>query len=208
VTDRPDLRDLVGEDVPAPELERLSQVDEVLRATPAPPELSDSLTERVLAVPRTRRVPDRRRLLAGLGIAAVIAGAAFGIGLWVGDSSSDGGPVAEMITLEATPAAPSDAQMVIAVLPRDDAGNWAMSADVTGLPTLPAGGFYEVWMTAGEALVSSCGRFVVDENGNASDVWLNAPYPLMGYDRWVVVSVMPEEGTSPWLLDGPVTVPA
>ena len=98
--------------------------------------------------------------------------------------------------------------MVIDVLPRDDAGNWAMSADVTGLPPLPEDGFYEVWMTAGENLVASCGRFVVDENGNATDVWLNAPYPLKGYDRWVVVSVLPGEGPSPWLLDGPVTVPA
>jgi Anti-sigma-K factor rskA, C-terminal len=206
VSDERDLRELVGTDVPDPELERLRTADTALRATPAPPEISDSLTQRVLAIPGTRRSRDRRRLLAGLGIAAAIAGAAFGIGLWVGDGSET--PVAEVITLEATPNAPSEARMVLEVLPRDDAGNWAMTADVRGLPALPAGGFYEVWIAADGKLVATCGRFVVGENGRADNVWLNAPYPLTHYDRWVVVSVLPGQAPSDWLLDGPVATPA
>jgi hypothetical protein len=207
VSERPDLRELVGEDVPDPELERLRGADEALRVTSPPPEVSESLTERVLRIPQARRRLDRRRFLAGLGIAAVLAGVAFAIGFWAG-SGEDGPPVAEVITLEATENAPSEARMIIDVLPRDDAGNWATSADVRGLPALPEGGLYEVWMTADRKLVALCGRFAVDERGRADDVWLNAPYPLKGYDRWVVVSSMRGEERSPWLLDGPVTVPA
>jgi hypothetical protein len=83
-----------------------------------------------------------------------------------------------------------------------------MSAEVSGLPALAAGGFYEVWMTKGKRLAAPCGRFVVDERGEAHDVWLNAPYKFKEYDRWVVVAVSPNGRQSDWLLDGPVVVPS
>ena len=98
--------------------------------------------------------------------------------------------------------------MVIAVLAIDEAGNWPMAADVSGLPPLPAGAFYEVWLTRGEDLAMSCGRFVVGKDGTAADVWLNAPYKLRGYERWVVIAQLPGKPPSEHMLDGPVVVPA
>jgi hypothetical protein len=202
-----DVRNLVGDGVPEDELARLRVADEALRATPAPPDVPASLTERVLAIPRPR-AGWGRQWLAGLAAAAAIAGAAFGIGFWAGGEGDDPAPATEQIVLDATADAPRNARMVIDVLPRDDAGNWPMAADVRGLPPLPSGGFYEVWMTKRGELDASCGRFVVDERGQAQDVWLNAPYTLRGYDRWVVVAVLPGRAPSAWLLDGPVVAPA
>ena len=208
MSDHPDLRGLVGNDVPDAELAELSEVDELLRATPPPPEVPDSLTASVLAIPGPQRRFERRRLVAALALATALAAATFGIGLWAG-----GGPdqvkAVEQLTLNGTAAAPR-ARMVIAVLPEDDAGNWPMAADVSGLAPLPPGGYYEVWLTKGKKLAATCGRFVVDETGSATGVWLNAPYKLKGYDRWVVTANVPgtDESKAPWLLDGPVVVPA
>jgi hypothetical protein len=200
-----DLRSLLGDDVPEPELERLREADAALRSIDAAPEVPASLTAAVLAIPGTRR--SRGRLAAAIAAAAALAGAAFGIGVWVGGTDEE--PVlAGSVTLEATADAPPDARMVIDVLPVDDAGNWAMAADVSGLPALPPESFYEVWMTKGGELAASCGRFVVDEEGVAQDVWLNAPYDFEGYDRWVVVAVLRGQPPSAWLLDGPVGEPA
>jgi hypothetical protein len=206
VSDRPDLRDLVGTDVPEPELKLLRRADALLRGTPAPPEVPESLTAAVLGIPGRERPSLRRRLLAGVALAAALGAAAFGIGVWVGGGEDV--VLAETVTLNATPAAPPEARMVIRVLPVDPAGNWPMAADVAGLPPLPEGGFYEVWLTEDGELAVSCGRFVVDERGEAKDVWLNGPYKFKHYDRWVVVSWAPDEGTSNVLLDGPVVVPA
>jgi hypothetical protein len=203
VSDPRHLRDLVGEDVPAVELERLAGADEALRATPAPPHVSDSLTSRVLAIPGGASRRSRRRLAAGLALAAALAAGAFGIGVWV--SGEPGVEIAEQLTLAATPAAPEGAEMVLTVLPIDDAGNWAMAADVTGLDPLPEGGFYEVGLTQDGVVTATCGRFVVDEHGEAYGVWLNAPYRFADYERWVVTAHVPGKPPSAWLLDGPVS---
>lgn len=208
MNDRPDLRDLVGPEVPEAELTRLRRVDELLRTTPAPPEVPESLTTFVSRIPRQDPARRRRRLAAGLALAAALAAATFGIGVWVGGGGgSDSVEVVEQIVLEPT-AAGSDARMVIDVFPVDEPGNWAMQADASGLEPLPAGGYYEVWLTRGEKLVSSCGRFVVGEDGRAEDFWLNAPYKFRRYERWVVTAHVPGRTETPWLLEGPVVVPA
>ena len=208
MTDHPDdLRELVGDDVPPAEMDLIARADAALRTTPAPPESSESLAARIRSIPGQRVRPDRRRILAGLAVAAAIAGAAFGIGLWAnGDEGSDGR--GEQVTLAATPDAPRNAQLVLEVLPPDKAGNWAMLGEVKGLQPLPQGSYYEMWLTKNGKLAEPCGRFVVDENGRAKDVWFNAPYEFGHYERWVVVSVRPGEERSKWLLDGPVTTPA
>jgi hypothetical protein len=200
--DRRDFRDLVGRDTPPDELEQLARVDTALRATPPPPHVSDSLTERVLAIPGGRS-SGQRRVFAGLALAAALAAATFGVGMWVGGDDGGGGPVAQ-IALEPTANAPESAWMLIDVLPEDPAGNWAMTADVSGLAPLAEGGYYEVWLTRDGKLSASCGRFVVASDGTAEDVWLNAPYAFEGYERWVVVSKLPDQKPSSWLLDGPV----
>ena len=197
-----DLRSLLGDDVPEPELARLRETDALLRSMTGPPEVPASLTAAVYAIPGRGR-GSRVRLAVALAFAAALAAAAFGIGIWVGGGSSL--EAAEQVVLEATPQAPPDARMVIEVYSVDVAGNWKMAADVTGLPPLPEGGYYEVWMTKGDRLVSPCGRFAVDQQGQAHRVWLNGPYEFDDYDRWVVVRVLPGQAPSGWLLDGPVS---
>lgn len=200
-----DLRALVGADVPQDELAQLAEADAALRATPAPPQASETLAKQVLAIPGQRsRGGNRRRVLAGLAIAAAFAGAAFGIGLWAG-GNGDGGPdFVEEVTLAATANAPEAAEMTLSVLEIDGAGNWRMSGDVRGLPPLADEHYYEVWLTKGDELVEPCGRFVVGEDGRAENVWLNAPYKFSEFDGWVVVEVGPDGTRSDWLLDGPV----
>jgi hypothetical protein len=200
VTD--DLRSLLGDDVPEPELARLRETDALLRSMTGPPEVPASMTAAVYAIPGQGR-GSRVRLAVALAFAAALAAAAFGIGIWVGGGSSTREAV-EQVVLEPTPQAPPDAQMVIDVFPVDDAGNWKMTADVTGLPPLPEGGYYEVWMTKGDTLAAPCGSFAVDQQGQAHRVWLNGPYEFDDYDRWVVVRVLPGQAPSGWLLDGPV----
>jgi anti-sigma-K factor RskA len=197
-----DLRSLLGDDIPEPELARLRETDALLRSISGPPEVPASLTAAVRAIPGRRR-GSRVRLGVALAFAAALAAAAFGIGTWVGGGSSL--EAGEQVVLEPTPQAPPDAQMVIDVYSVDEAGNWKMSADVTGLPPLPEGGYYEVWMTKGDTLASPCGRFAVDQQGQAHRVWLNGPYQFDQYDRWVVVRVLPGQAPSRWLLDGPVS---
>jgi hypothetical protein len=205
MTDQPDIRNLVGADVPEPELERLRRADELLRAADRPPEVPESLTARVLAIPGSR--PFRRyRVVAGIAAAAALAGVTFAVGTWVG--GEDPPPVAEEITLNATAQAPREAWMTMDVFPKDPAGNWTILAEAGGLPPLPQGSYYEVWMTRNDKLASPCGRFVVDGTGAAQGFWLNAPYEFEEYDRWVVVAVLPGQAPSRWLLDGPVTTPA
>jgi hypothetical protein len=200
-----DLRDLLGDDVPEPELERLRTVDEAMRAAAAPPEASESLTQRVLAIPRDRPRGRRRRLLGGLALAAALAAGAFAIGFVVGETEGNGGPaVAAAVTLLPTPSAPADARMVIDVLPIDAAGNWRMFADVRALPPLGDEGYYELWLAKGRRLAAPCGRFKVDRRGVAENVWLNAPYPFDDYDRWVVIAVGADGERSAPLLSGPV----
>jgi hypothetical protein len=206
VTEQPDLRDLLGDDVPEPELAELRRVDELLRAAAPAPEVPESLTAAVLAIPGAARPgPNRRRLGAALAAAAALAAGTFAIGFWT-RGGDDVEPV-ERIELAATSLAP-EAGMAIEIFPLDAAGNWAMLAEAWGLEPLPEGGYYEVWLTKGSRAVASCGRFVVSPNGKAESVWLNAPYKFRQYDRWIVTAEVPGQQPSGALLDGPVVVPA
>ena len=201
-----DLRELVGEDVPEAELQRLARVDAVLRTLPAPVEVPESLAARVQAIPGEQPpFGRRRRLAAGLAAAAALAAGTFAIGLAVADGP-DGPQPLEEIALSATPEAPG-ARMVLDVLPQDEAGNWAMVAEVSGLEPLPPDGYYELWLTR-EGDWASCGRFTVNANGWAAGVWFNAPYRFREWERWVVTRHEPGGDESEPLLDGPVVVPA
>ena len=208
--DTPDLTELVGEDVSEAELESLRRVHELLRSVPPPPEVPGSLTRSVLGIPRrARAVSSRRRLGAGLALAAALAAAAFGGGYWAGgDGGESIAAAVERVPLTPTPQGPAGAEMLVDVLPIDQAGNWALVGQVSGLPRLQKGAYYELWLTKGTKLAVSCGRFVVDESGRAKHVWLNAPYKFREYDDWVVTAERPGKKRSAWLLEGPVVVPA
>lgn len=202
-----DFRDLVGDDVSEPELDALREVDRVLRTTPPPaPEVPDRLTTAVLAIPGRRPV-SRRRLFGGLALAAALAATAFGVGLWAGGDETAAPETMARVVLQPGQG-PVDASMSIDVFPVDEAGNWAMLADVHGLDPLPDDSYYELWLTENGKLIALCGRFAVDANGNAENVWMNAPYEFEGYESWVVTPQTSGQESTPWLLEGPVDVPA
>jgi hypothetical protein len=66
---------------------------------------------------------------------------------------------------------------------RDAAGNWPMHLVATGLPRLPADGYYVVFLTRHGKPVAPCGSFIV--HGGSADAYLNAPYRLRGAG-WVI----------------------
>lgn len=176
----PNFEELVGEDVEPAERERLRRVHDLLLAAGPPPELSPALSSPPHAaevVPLQR--PRRRRLGAALILAAALAAAAFGAGFLVGDRTA-AGPEPEFVVAMRG----GDAQASLAIFPRDDAGNWPMEMTVRGLPELPAGQSYELWLTKSGELSERCGTFVV--SGAKTVVPLNAPYRLRDYDGWVV----------------------
>jgi Anti-sigma-K factor rskA len=181
----PDLRELLGDDVPRDELQRLARVHELLVRAGPPPELPGELAEAPEPETTVALLPRRHwRPLAAL--AAALALAAFGAG-WLAASSGDSDqrafPAIDFrVPMQGTPAAPN-AVASIAVGERDEAGNWPMAMTVRGLPTLPEGQHYELWLTRKGRLVASCGTFRTDDD---TVTYLNAPYRLRQYDGWVV----------------------
>jgi hypothetical protein len=83
--------------------------------------------------------------------------------------------------MQGTAAAPN-AVASIAVLERDESGNWPMAMTVRGLPKLPEDQRYELWLTKDGKLLESCGTFRADTD---SVVYLNAPFRLRG-KGWAV----------------------
>ena len=53
-----------------------------------------------------------------------------------------------------------------------------------GLPKLPSGGYYELYLTRKGRPIAPCGSFLV--HGGTTRVTLNAPYRLKAFDGWVV----------------------
>jgi Anti-sigma-K factor rskA len=199
VSDRPpELDDLVGAGLEPAERERLQRVHELLIAAGPPPELAPELTpgtvlergrERDSDLATTPRRPretfplfPRRRWAAAAALAAALGLAAFGAGFLVGNRAAEETP--ERTIGMAAPAG-AGARASLALFPQDDAGNWPMELTVRGLPTLPEGATYELWLTKGDDLAEPCGTFVV--RGSRTVVPLNAPYRLRQFDGWVVV---------------------
>ncbi|MDP9491604.1 MAG: anti-sigma factor [Actinomycetota bacterium] len=181
----PDLRELVGDDVSAEELERLGRVHELLVRAGPPPELPGDLAEPPPEPDGTIALLPKRHWRPLAALAAALALAAFGAG-WLAASERDSGADAFAIDfrvpMQGTQAAPQ-AVASIAVGERDDEGNWPMAMTVRGLPDLPEGRHYELWLTRDGKAVAPCGRFRTDGN---TVTYLNAPYRLRKYDGWVV----------------------
>lgn len=181
----PDLRDLVGDDVTGDELARLGRVHDLLVRSGPPPELPGDLAEPPEPDATVALLPRRHwRPLAAL--AAALALAAFGAG-WLASSARDSDgeafPAIDFrVAMHGTPAAPN-AVASIAVAERDEAGNWPLAMTIRGLPDLPDGVEYELWLTKDGRLAALCGPFRTDGEDIA---YLNAPYRLRRYDGWVV----------------------
>lgn len=186
----PDFRDLVGEDVPADERERLQHVHDLLVTAGPPPELSPDL-EHAPSVGGSVSLLPRRRLGAALLLAAALAAAVFGGGFLAGAVTHGGGKKASaafVVVMHGTKAAPN-ALASIRVRDIDSAGNWPMDVTVQGLPRLPRGGYYELYLTRHGHIAASCGTFNV--SGQKTTVSLNAPYNLKRFDGWVVTRHLP-----------------
>jgi hypothetical protein len=181
----PDFRDLVGEEVPAAERDRLRAVHDMLVAAGAPPELSPALEEPPDVGGATVSLFPRRRRGTFLLIAATLVLAAFGGGYLAGGHgrTTRGFEAAGAIQMHGTEAAPNGLA-TIELGKEDSAGNWPMLVSVQGLPQLRRGGYYELFLTRHGRIAASCGTFTV--HAGTTKVRLNVPYRLKRFDGWVV----------------------
>lgn len=171
-------RDELLEGLAGAERDRLEAVHARLVAAGAPPELPPGLT-RPPAPPSARvvRFPRRYRYTA-LAAAASFAIAVFGVGYVVGGARAPDEP------LRSVAMTGEGATATLAVFAADAAGNWPMRLTATGLPVLPRGEQYELWLTRDGELAEPCGTFVVENT--ETEVRLNAPYRLRDFTGWVV----------------------
>lgn len=187
-----DLRDLVGEDLPDEELERLRRVHELLVAAGPPAELSPML-EAAPPVgeqePREGRFSflPQRRLGTAFAVAVAIAAIAFGAGYFTGKREFDSVGRRDM---HGTALAPN-AVASIRVGAEDKAGNVPMIVHVRGLPKLAARGYYTLYLTRKRRPVVSCGTFTVEGPTKPTKIQLSIPYTLARYDGWVVSQERP-----------------
>jgi hypothetical protein len=197
----PDFRDLVGEDLPPDELERLRRADALLRAVPAPPsEVPRTLTRSVARLPERGEAPwARRRLALGVALAAAFAAVSFGIGRW---TSGDDFETRFTVAMQPTEAA-RDAAAVIRIGEQDEeTGNWHLELDVSGLPKLRGGEYYDLWLAKDGEYAATCGSFSVGDG--ETTVRMSVSYRLSDYDDWVITK-QPSPGEAPWLLSAPIS---
>jgi len=162
-----------------PERARLQATHDLLVAAGAPPELPPSLAT-APPEPKSTVIAIPRRRSTAIGAVAIAATVLFGAGYAIGGRDSPEKPVQ---TIAMT--GPAGATATIALLASDAAGNWPMTLEVSGLPPLPRGETYTLWLTRNGELAESCGSFTVA--AGTAKVPLNAPYRLRQFDDWVVV---------------------
>jgi hypothetical protein len=186
LSERPDLRSLLGDDVDPVELERLERVHELLLEADPPPELSPAL-QSAPAVGGERKGKGgfswfgRPRLAAAIALAAAVAAAFFGIGYLVGHKSTSFDSK-HTVVMHGTKRAPN-ALASIEVGQADTSGNIPMLLHANGLPKLKGRAYYELFLTVHGKPVASCGTF---QGGERVNVRLSIPYPPnKTYDGWV-----------------------
>jgi hypothetical protein len=182
VREPPDIRELVGDDIPDDDLAELRRVDGLLRAVPAPPsQVPARLTQAVTALTLPTPFWSRRRLAVAVALAAALAAGFFGIGRLTSGPTVD---ARATVPLRATAAAP-EAAAVIQVGERDEkSGNWEMILEVTGLPKLPGERYYSLWLEKDGEYAATCGSFNVGEG--TTTVRITVSYRLSQYDAWVI----------------------
>ena len=177
----PDLRELVGSDLPPEELDRLERVDSLLRRVPAPPhEVPASLTQAVAEVPLAGRPRNRRPVALALAFAAVLAAAAFGVGHWTGSSFNTD----YSVELAPTASAPGAAAVVDVGTRDEDSGNVELLVNVSGLPKLGPEQTYALWLERDGEWEATCGYFAVGEG--ETTVRMTVSYDFRDFDAWVI----------------------
>jgi len=193
MTPQPDFDELVGRDLPSDERERLRFAHELLVEAGPPPELSPEMEsvpwpDDALGPIWGRRQKARRPFLVAAALAtAVVVG--FLLGQATGPNSATSISAFQTVQLRGTSLAPR-AFATLKLGKRDAGGNWPMVLHVKGLPHLPNGGYYNLYLTKGGRPVVSCGTFNVDGD-TTRPLW--AAYALERFDRngWVVVRQTP-----------------
>jgi Anti-sigma-K factor rskA len=192
MTREPNFEDLVGRDLGADEEKRLRGAHELLLAAGPLPELPQGLEEPSIE-PAADPSPDRlgqdafqllprRRLGAMLALAAAIALIAFVSG-YVAGFSHDGFAAQYSVPMHATAKAAA-ASAKVEVGKRDSRGNYPLRVEVSGLPKLKQGGYYEMFLTRGKRKWT-CGTFAAGGQG-AVKVRLTVPYDLESGDGWII----------------------
>jgi hypothetical protein len=182
VREPPDFRELVDDDLPDDELEKLRRADSLLRSVPGPPsQVPHRLTQAVTALTVATPFWSRRRLVAAVALAAALSALFFGVGRWTAGSDVD---PRLTVSMQATRDAP-EAAAVIEVGEGDEAsGNWELELEVTGLPKLPGERYYALWLEKDGEYAATCGTFNVGEG--TTTVRMTVSYRLSEYDAWVI----------------------
>jgi hypothetical protein len=189
----PNFDDLVGQEVPADERERLRQAHDLLVQAGPPPELSPEQE----AVPwpeesqRPARKPMRHRTLLLAAAVATAAVLGFVLGQSSGPNSSSSAFDSVRVVKLAGTSLDRNARGTLALGKADHGGNWPMLLHATGLRQLPEGGYYDLYLTKGGKPVVLCGSFNV-RDGEAI-VRFSAAYDLSHFDRdgWVITRQLP-----------------
>ena len=191
MSDTPEFRDLVGDDLTPEEELELARVDSLLRSVPGPAtEVPGSLTRAVEQIGTATPIWTRRRFVVAVALAATLAALFFGVGRWAGQGF-DARASFQMTPGKSAPQASGKIELG----PRDEStGNWKMRLTVDGLPHLEGNDYYILWLARDGEYAGACGTFNV--NGRTT-VDLTASYTLSEYDAWVVTRVGQD---SPWLL--------
>jgi hypothetical protein len=195
LTREPDFNELIGEDVPVEERERLRRAHDLLLAAGPMPELPPELEEPSLGS-RPDRLDDnvyqflpRRRTGAALALAAAIALVAFVVGYTAG-FRHDGFSTQYSVAMHGASGLAASAE--IKVGSRDSHGNWPLRLEAKGLPKLKQG-YYEMFLTHGKQFLT-CGTFAGGGKSTVK-VRLTAPYTFSKGDGWIVTKQLPGHST-------------
>jgi len=195
----PDFRDLVGDDLSPGERVRLERVHELLVTAGPPPELPPALTEPPDESPTASLIGlPRRRAGAMLALAAAIALVAF-LGGYVAGKKGQGEGISAIKTLQMHGTGTARAaSATIKIGAPDTSGNLPLRVFVRGLPPLRAGSYYEMFLTKHGKPVAACGIFTV--GGRNATVPMTLPGTARGYDGWIVTREGPGDHTHPVVL--------
>jgi hypothetical protein len=194
MTRQPDFDDLVGQDVPAAERDRLRRAHDLLLEAGPPPELSPELEsvpwpEDALAPVFGRRSAPKRRpmVLAAALATALVAG--FLLGQVTTSDNETSIDARKTLQLHGTSLA-RGAFASLKLGKPDTGGNWPMVLRVRGLPRLSKDGYYDLYLTKDGRPLVSCGTFNVR---GETVVPMSAAYNLERFDKngWVIVRKTP-----------------
>lgn len=190
MTRPPDLHDLIDPDDSPEARARLERMHELLVAAGPPPAgaVPEPPREGAVVIPLRQR-----RRLAELSAVAAVVLVALGGGYLLGARGNGFDKVASVPMHGIAPTARATADLAIGEA--DANGNVPIEMHVRGLPSLPRGGWYELYLSKHGRLGASCGTF--QTAGTETTVRLSVGYTLADwhdngrYDGWVVTAHVP-----------------